>query len=799
MAAILALALREVPRDARPAMATAEPKTRDRAGHAGPVTSLAVGFDDLPAVWSGGADGSVLLWDIEGMRAEPLRSESSAPVVALVPYRDTVVSAHADGQITYHGEVSRRLVAPVLGLAFDGHAFWAATPGAVQRLSRPDLEPVGAPVEVGPVRYIAAFNGLVAVGRDDGMVAVLSEWEAQASERGPVTAVAVLGGEVVTGGADGTVRVWSDPKTFEALAGGAPVTALDAIHAGDERVIASRHEDGTLEVVFGDRRRVVTLATGTEPVGPLALAVLDGEPIAVTGSADGTIARWAFGGEAGSQADKVEWLTDAPADVDLLRRKPLAGALATRLNRIRAGDPGRSFLIHVDGAWGTGKSTIVRYLGTALEDEWLVVEFDAWRRSRVGPPWWALLVALRTAVARRRGPLGRLGLRLREAASQARRAGGRYLLALAVAVTVAVALYLVLAPGDTKSVGDTARSVAAVIAGIGTLWAAGTVVARMLLWDSAKGARIYEQAESDPMEHVAEHFAWLARRAGRPILFFVDDLDRCPGDYVVELLEAVQTLVRDAAPKGHGTYFVVAADGSWVRASYERRYADFAGSVGEPGRPLGYLFLDKLFQLTVRVPAVSALDQSHYLAGLLNVQRDTPDVRAEVDTATRKLDAGRTDADVVAVLEEATPAAREVLRETAIERLSDESVQVATEHALERFAGLLEPNPRAMKRFVNAFGLARVVLTLEDVLVPFDVLALWTILSTRWPMLADRLREHPEEIDLVGTDAPGVPEDVRALLRSSEVVQLVRFADGGPLTRELIEQCVTGRSAPAAS
>jgi hypothetical protein len=150
------------------------------------------------------------------------------------------------------------------------------------------------------------------------------------------------------------------------------------------------------------------------------------------------------------------------------------------------------------------------------------------------------------------------------------------------------------------------------------------------------------------------------------------------------------------------------------------------------------------------------------------------------------------------VLEDASPAAREVLRETAIERLSDESVQSATEHSLERFASLLEPNPRAMKRFVNAFGLARVVLTLEDVLVPFDVLALWTILATRWPMLADRLREHPEEIELVGKEAGDAPEDVRALLASREVAEVVRFPDGGPLTRELIEECVTGRSSTAA-
>jgi hypothetical protein len=106
---------------------------------------------------------------------------------------------------------------------------------------------------------------------------------------------------------------------------------------------------------------------------------------------------------------------------------------------------------------------------------------------------------------------------------------------------------------------------------------------------------------------------------------------------------------------------------------------------------------------------------------------------------------------------------------------------------------MLEPNPRAMKRFVNAFGLARVVLTLEDALVPFDVLARWTILSTRWPLLADRLREHPEEIELAGTDAPGVPEALRALLASREVAEVA-----GELTAAQIHECVTGRSQTAA-
>jgi len=773
-------------------MATAQPTAAETTAHDGPITALAVGFDVPPKLWSGGADGRILEWDPASAAVQALPAEAHGEVAGLVAFQDTVVSAHADGAVVVHGGPAHVFPDSPVGLAFDGLEFWLATAGALHGLSR-ELEPRETH-EVGRLRCIAAYNRWVVVGREDGTLLVVGEWEAQASERGAVTAVAVLGDEVITGGEDGTVRVW-DIKTHasDAAAGGSPVTALDVVHIGDERVIASGHDDGTLQVVFGDKRRVVTFETGTEPVAPVVLAEIDGQALAITGGTDGSLHRWELDVDTGSRTDKVEWLTDAPAHSDALRREPLARALASRLRRIRGGDQqGRSFLIHIDGAWGTGKSTILRFLGEEMRrgsDDWLVVEFNAWQRSRVGPPWWALLIALRGAVASTRGPVGRIALRIEEGVAQLRRTAGRYLIALVVAALVAAGLYLLLKPGDTESLGDSARSIAAVLAGIGTLWALGTVVARMMLWDSAKGAKIYEQAESDPMAHVSAHFAWLVRRAGKPILFFIDDLDRCPGGYVVELLEAVQTLVRDDVREGDATYFVVAADGSWIRASYEQRYEDFAGSVGEPGRPLGYLFLDKLFQLTVRVPVVSALDQANYLAALLAVERHVPNVRDKVADAQKLLQSSRTDEDVVDVLKKASPEVREVLRAEAIERLSEPGVARATEHALERYAEHLEPNPRAMKRFVNEFGLARVVLTLEGVLVPFDALARWTILSTRWPMLADRLREHPEDIGLAGADAGTATDALDALLRSPPVAGVAQ-----DLTPDLIKQCVTGRS-----
>jgi DNA-binding SARP family transcriptional activator len=45
--------------------------------------------------------------------------------------------------------------------------------------------------------------------------------------------------------------------------------------------------------------------------------------------------------------DRVEWISDGHATVDLLQREPLARVLATRLRRLREDEPGRSFLIHI--------------------------------------------------------------------------------------------------------------------------------------------------------------------------------------------------------------------------------------------------------------------------------------------------------------------------------------------------------------------------------------------------------------------------------------------------------------------
>jgi hypothetical protein len=305
------------------------------------------------------------------------------------------------------------------------------------------------------------------------------------------------------------------------------------------------------------------------------------------------------------------------------------------------------------------------------------------------------------------------------------------------------------------------------------------------------GAKRYEQWHRDPMEGLADHFAWLVAHSPWPILFFVDDLDRCDERQVVDLLDSIQTLVRDAVDDRSDNVFapcfVVAADGRWIRRSYERTHDGFDQAVGEPGRPLGYLFLDKLFQLTVEVPTIGTAQQGVYLRHLLLGAEEAAEGQAASTAVQERIARSADQRGIVDALNDASPRERAGATPAAIERLSEPSVERATEHDLQKFAGVLERNPRSMKRFVNAYSMALITALLEGRRVDSDRLALWTVLRLRWPELAERLREDPDQ--LVALQASGAASDLPGRLTelsaSRELLRVLDF-DGVRLSSEAI-------------
>lgn len=820
-----------LPEEAPPASSPASFR-RELSGHVGPVHALSFAPDGS-SLASAAEDGLVRVWDLEG---------KSAP---LVLDRHTSVAQTA---LAYTPD-GRRLAS---GGADGSTAVWSLEGGG-----SPDGPIVLAGGKAAVSTFAFSWDGTMAIGSRSGLITIWSPELFQVGdsfEHGDpgirdlrALAFAPGGERLVSGGAEG-LTLWI-PRTMEILEaemeGSSELLALvypseDVIVAhdregrtrrwdlsSDEEPRMTHHGAGSIAASFtaDGSRLAIADADGAVRVGPadgeegwrtlgsagivrsLALAA-DGETVA-SGGEDGEIRIWEAVSETSRTSSGAEWLSDRPTSADSFGRRRLAAALARRLERIGADVDNGSFLLHVDGPWGAGKSSLLSLLGEELEAggdggrrDWLVVRFDAWRQSRVGPPWWALLTSLREELGQSRRLPGRLWLRGLELLKLLRGYLLSSLLSLVV-VAAAVALFLLLGPakGGVAGLGQT---ISAVIAVATSIWLLARGAARALMWESAGGAKLYEQAEQNPMRGLADHFAWLiAQTDEKRVIFFIDDLDRCDEDYVVDLLESIQTLVRDAPARtrkrqshaGYPPFFVVAADGRWIRHSYEHAYESFQEAVHEPGRRLGYLFLDKIFQLTLRIPEIGEEQRARYLDELLQMPTATPglesrmeDPAAAVEGETR-IRQSRNQEEILQVVDEARPEVRRRLEEAAVTRLSDAAVERATEHELQKFALLLEPNPRSMKRFVNAYSISLSTELLAGRLPDPEALALWTILRMRWPELADCLAGSPHLVaGIAAGDEPptGLPEALAPLCGDAALAAVLAFGDGA-LSREAVE------------
>ena len=503
-------------------------------------------------------------------------------------------------------------------------------------------------------------------------------------------------------------------------------------------------------------------------------------------------------------ADHTEWTPDAPTDIDLLGRRRLAEALAERVRQLAApvSRSKRSFLIHVDGPWGAGKSTLFKFLEDELAPGFLIVKINAWREQRLGLPWWTLHSALRGAAKSANVWFRRPAAWGADLLDRVR-AGWVPLLAVILMLGGVVVALLVAADLNLKAGADVADSLLKIVSIASVGFAAMVTSVRFLLPGSRRSAQGFVESSDNPMHEVGRLFARALKRAKDPVVFLIDDLDRCDESYVVEFLEIVQTLVRDApdflpsrerSKELAGPYAFIAADGRWIRSSYEHHYASFKEAAA-PGRPLGYLFLEKVFQLHLRLPAITPSAKEAFLATLLMPSRDSepqPEKdRETLKTATAAVRDARNEHDVIQAARHAQgitdPVARmQVLGDAAV-KFSRPEIVDATEHDLARFSVFLEPNPRSMKLFVNTYGVLRSLRTLEEIFVPSGPLALWTVIEIRWPQLADLLRVNPEAVNDSESDED--KSELGALIRMPEAAIVLQDVTDGPMTPQLIRQC----------
>jgi hypothetical protein len=193
---------------------------------------------------------------------------------------------------------------------------------------------------------------------------------------GPVNAVATTNGRpvAITASDDGTIRLWN-------------------LTAGEAIMVVPAHRGSVMGVAVAGR---------PAGVGPIALTV----------GQDGLLVSWEVPPPLKARAIGVDEVfagenTGAP---DRLSRAGFASHLAERLRLLTvgerapspaAGDPSGSGIVHLDGRWGAGKTTLVELMlrERVADLGWpVVVRYDAWRQAAIAPEWWSLAAEIRRAV-----------------------------------------------------------------------------------------------------------------------------------------------------------------------------------------------------------------------------------------------------------------------------------------------------------------------------------------------------------------------------------------------------------------
>jgi hypothetical protein len=279
--------------------------------------------------------------------------------------------------------------------------------------------------------------------------------------------------------------------------------------------------------------------------------------------------------------------------------------------------------IGVFGDWGSGKSSLMAMARAALRanERVVTVSFSPWQHEDYDDVKTALILAVMAALEGKRSPLEKLGGATKTRALQ-------ILDRLRKRVNVLRTLSWVVKGGSAALLAAHGDQTLATMFGASALGDLGSSIKPKEVADGVasgldKAANLVGDGEDavEPIEQGIGRF----RRDFEELLktldidalvVFIDDLDRCLPENVVDTLEAVRLFL--AVPK---TAFVIGADERIVRHAIGRRYPELATQPADTvrGLDIGRDYLEKMIQIPVRIPALTAIETETYL-NLLGVE-----------------------------------------------------------------------------------------------------------------------------------------------------------------------------------
>ena len=457
---------------------------------------------------------------------------------------------------------------------------------------------------------------------------------------------------------------------------------------------------------------------------------------------------------------------DTPALEDALGREAFVGVLGNYIRTLwqqydsSKKEKGKTndidaYTLHLDGEWGSGKSSVLRMLKKDLETKqanhkhWVVVEFNAWQNQHIAQPWWIILDTVFKGIQKDVNIFRRFANWIMEYAWRTFTHHKSKWLSFLILISLGLLIIFqggsffdFLEPLFGNQVSDeqlnTSKNSLAIITSsisiIASFWLLFKGITNSMLPGNESAASHFKEYVRDPMEKVKSHFKTVVTYTPKNVALFIDDIDRCDPVFVVKMLEGIQTLFRRV-----NILYVIAGDAAWIRKSFSLHYNDLSSTLDKPGQSLGNFFLEKSLQLSVRMPPITSEIKKAYWNQLLTgntIDLNDGTQHKEEQSNLSKIESQEERDKYVEQIED--PIRKSIARQESAKMMSTQKVIKEIEHSLLQYHELLEPNPRNMKRLVNNLALEKASFIISGIneKLEEDKIIRWGILKSRYPLIA---------------------------------------------------------------
>ncbi|MEQ8472499.1 MAG: P-loop NTPase fold protein [Marinoscillum sp.] len=460
--------------------------------------------------------------------------------------------------------------------------------------------------------------------------------------------------------------------------------------------------------------------------------------------------------------DKIPFHNDVIAQEDRLGREPVAEAFVNLIKKdVFTEDMNHAFMVHLQGEWGAGKSTFLNLIKKHLnkgEEKWIIVDYNAWQNQHLIPPWWTFIDQI---YRQSYGQLRLCRLLLKE---KWRRiiwySGWQKVVSLVFTLMfIGVLFYygnsildfMVNAPEANANIENVEKGITLGVftklfislgSVIGLIYSFSKFIATPFFINSTDDATSFVRKSADPMSRIKTHFNELvddinSKKKKRQLAIFIDDIDRCNRDFIIQLLEGIQTLFKEKR-----ALYIVAGDKNWISTSFEKTYGEFTTEQSTTHHNLGDLFLEKAFQLSLRMPSISDSSKEEYWSHILGiieseeegnveVEQLSPELKEEVEKELDTSEEDITAPEFIQKFEKKHNLSSNAASSLIIEKKNESNTEIR--HLLKDLHSMVETNPRAIIRLANNYTMTRSTLIAERKSVNSEKLLRWLIIKDLYP------------------------------------------------------------------